>query len=119
MTVIANGEIWCREDYDRAREISGCRHVMIGRGLLSDPGLAREIKGLGPKAPWEEALGWYEAYVRESFESKGEIFATARAKQWMKNLGRRYDLAKTTFEETKRLERSAEILETARTLCHN
>lgn len=119
MTVIANGEIWTREDYDKAREISGCRHVMIGRGLLSDPGLAREIKGLGPRAPWEEALDWYEGYVRESLDLRGEDFAAARAKQWMRSLARRYDRAKTTFEETKRLERALDILVTARTLCEN
>ncbi|MEK7358268.1 MAG: tRNA-dihydrouridine synthase, partial [Bdellovibrionota bacterium] len=103
MTVIANGEIWTREDYAKAREISGCRHVMIGRGLLSDPGLAREIKGLSASASWPEALNWFELYVRESLEWKGEDFAAARAKQWMRSLGRRYDIAKTTFEETKRL----------------
>jgi tRNA-dihydrouridine synthase C len=119
LTVIANGEIWTREDYAKAREISGCRHVMIGRGLLSDPGLAREIKGLGPQAPWEEALNWFDSYVRESIEFKGEDFAAARAKQWMRSLGRRYDRAKTTFEETKRLDRPLDILVTARALCEN
>lgn len=119
MTVIANGEIWTREDYAKAREISGCRHVMIGRGLLADPGLAREIKGLAPAAPWEVAFGWFESYVRESLAWRGEDFASARAKQWLKSLGRRYDRAKTTFEETKRLERPLDILETARGLCQN
>lgn len=42
--VIANGEIWTLEDYLKCREVSGIRDVMIGRGAVADPFLARRIK---------------------------------------------------------------------------
>ena len=117
--VVANGDIWTFNDFIKARETSGCRHVMIGRGLLSDPGLAREIKRLGPTTPWKEAFSWFEIYVNESLNHRGEQFASARAKQWMRSLSRRYETAARTFEVTKRLDHPLEILETARAMCDN
>jgi tRNA-dihydrouridine synthase C len=42
--IIANGEIWTVEDAQRCRDISGCRDIMIGRGMVADPGLAWAIR---------------------------------------------------------------------------
>jgi tRNA-dihydrouridine synthase C len=42
--VIANGEIWTVEDAQRCREISGCDSLMLGRGMVTSPGLALAIK---------------------------------------------------------------------------
>ncbi len=42
--VVANGDIWSLEDYWKARTLSGCRDVMLGRGMLADPWLARRIR---------------------------------------------------------------------------
>ena len=42
--IIANGEIWNRDNALRCRQVSGCDDVMIGRGALSMPNLARSIK---------------------------------------------------------------------------
>jgi tRNA-dihydrouridine synthase C len=41
--VIANGEIWSVADARRCAEASGCRDLMLGRGMVSDPGLALAI----------------------------------------------------------------------------
>ena len=43
--VVANGEIWNVHDAARARELSGCHMLMLGRGMVTDPGLALAIKG--------------------------------------------------------------------------
>lgn len=43
--VVANGEVWTVEDWRRCRSVSGCSDVMIGRGAVADPFLARRIKG--------------------------------------------------------------------------
>ena len=43
--VVANGEIWNVQDAARARELSGCHMLMLGRGMVTDPGLALAIKG--------------------------------------------------------------------------
>jgi tRNA-dihydrouridine synthase C len=42
--VVANGEIWTVQDADRCRRISGCASLMLGRGMVVDPGLARAIR---------------------------------------------------------------------------
>src|SRR5262249_33912418 len=42
--VIANGEIWTVEDAQRCRRVSGCAALMLGRGMVVDPGLARAIR---------------------------------------------------------------------------
>ena len=39
--VFANGEVWTLDDYLRCREVSGVEDIMLGRGLVSRPGLAR------------------------------------------------------------------------------
>ncbi len=41
--VFANGEIWSVDDWRRCREISGAEDIMLGRGLVSRPDLARQI----------------------------------------------------------------------------
>ncbi len=43
--VVANGEVWTVEDWQRCRAVSTCADVMIGRGAVADPFLARRIKG--------------------------------------------------------------------------
>ena len=42
--VIANGDIWSKEDYKRCIEVSGCQDVMMGRGLIAKPDLALQAK---------------------------------------------------------------------------
>jgi tRNA-dihydrouridine synthase len=36
--VIANGEIWTPDDAERCRRVSGCDGLMLGRGMVADPG---------------------------------------------------------------------------------
>ena len=42
--VIANGEIWTPADAERCRVVSGCDGLMLGRGMVADPGLALAIR---------------------------------------------------------------------------
>jgi tRNA-dihydrouridine synthase C len=49
--VVANGEIWTPADAARCRRVSGCDALMLGRGMVADPGLARAIRaGAGEAA---------------------------------------------------------------------
>lgn len=60
--VIANGEVWSPEDYAQCRVVSGCDDVMIGRGAVTDPFLARRIKSqrAGNTADRDRAADWRE-----------------------------------------------------------
>jgi tRNA-dihydrouridine synthase C len=42
--VVANGEIWTIADAERCRRVSGCDALMLGRGMVVDPGLALAIR---------------------------------------------------------------------------
>ena len=56
--------------------------VMIGRGLLADPALARRIQG-GPEAGEEELRAWYEALYRGWKDRFGTTIALGRIKKVM------------------------------------
>lgn len=42
--VVVNGEIWCCADARRAEAASACKDVMLGRGMVADPGLALAMR---------------------------------------------------------------------------
>jgi tRNA-dihydrouridine synthase C len=44
LPVIANGEIWTAQDALRCRDVSGCEHLMLGRGMVANPGLALSVR---------------------------------------------------------------------------
>lgn len=109
--VIANGEIWTLDDIKKAREVSGCRHIMIGRGLMSAPDLARQAKGLGPEASWSEVQSWLLEFAHLSQTHRHEHYAVCRVKQWLRSLGRRFPEASPLFEQIKTFETLPLILE--------
>jgi tRNA-dihydrouridine synthase C len=45
LPVIANGDIWSVAHWQRCRAISGCSEVMLGRGAVADPLLAKRLAG--------------------------------------------------------------------------
>ena len=57
--VMANGEVWTTETYALCRAVTGCEDVMIGRGAITDPFLARRIKA-GAKEGADRAADWQE-----------------------------------------------------------
>lgn len=110
--IIANGEIWTVEDYWRCRRISGCDDVMIGRGLVSRPDLARQIKAsqAGESAPeltWAEVVALIEAYGIELQERLADRFVTGRIKQWLNYLRRGYVEADRIWPDARKI-RAAE-----------
>jgi len=109
--VIANGEIWTVADYHNARRVSGCQHVMIGRGLIARPELARMIKRLGPEAERTETLIWLREFANASRNYRHEHYAVCRVKQWLRSLARHSKFWEENFERIKLLENLTPILE--------
>ena len=101
--VIANGEIWSVSDALLARERSGCDTLMLGRGMVSDPGLALAIVAADRAIP-AAALGWAELQpLLVAFWALvcGQIEPRARAgrlKQWLNYLRRRHPQAETAYQ---------------------
>ncbi|MBN8897161.1 MAG: hypothetical protein J0H35_03090, partial [Rhodospirillales bacterium] len=79
------------EDAARCRAVTGCESLMLGRGAVSDPGLALAIAQPG-RAPlsWVELmphLAAFWALVQGKIEPKAR---GGRLKQWLFYLRRRY-----------------------------
>ena len=55
---------------------------MIGRGLLADPSLARQLRG-GKEAGEEELAAWYNALYKGWEQRFGRILALGRIKKLM------------------------------------
>ena len=99
--VIANGEIWSVADALRCRELSGCSTLMLGRGMVSDPGLALAIvaadRGAMAELGWAELQPLLAAFWRLV---SGHIEPKARAgrvKQWLNYLRRRHPQAELAY----------------------
>jgi len=108
--VIANGEVWSREDYIKCKEISGCNDVMIGRGALTVPNLAHVIKGDQSKMPWPEVKQLLVQYSYYEIVSDKEKYYPARIKQWLRFISRGYQEAKELFIQVRTMKKTAEIL---------
>ena len=110
LPVIANGEIWSYEDAKRCQEMSGCNDVMIGRGALAMPNLARHIRDNEAPMSWPELaqlLIDYSGY--EIYGDKGRYYPN-RLKQWCGYLKRQYPQAEVLFDNIRRLQKADEIV---------
>ena len=101
--VIANGEIWSPDDYARCRAVSGCADVMLGRGAVADPFLARRIRRgeLGdaqdPARDWAElSILLLEFWQRVSARVAAR-HAPGRLKLWLNLLRRGYPQADALY----------------------
>jgi len=107
--VIANGEIWNVGDALRCRTLSGCDALMLGRGIVADPGLALAIRlqarGSSADAPRAAGgdLAWQALlpFIAEFWQFVGLHIAphhrAGRLKQWLNFLRRRYPEAQTAY----------------------
>jgi tRNA-dihydrouridine synthase C len=98
LPVTANGEVWTTDDYVRCRSVSASQDVMIGRGAVTDPFLARRIAALmgGTLPDRNRATDWLEllpllADYWEQVQLKVEpLHAPGRLKLWLAALRRTF-----------------------------
>ena len=102
--LVANGEIWTVQDALRCRAQSGCHQLMLGRGMVSYPGLAHAIRQSGSdqalkhSTPWEELHPHIKAFwqlVRSTLERRQQA---GRLKQWLNFLRRHYPEAQVVYD---------------------
>jgi tRNA-dihydrouridine synthase C len=113
--VVANGEVWTVADWERCRAVSGCAHVMIGRGAVSDPFLALRIRGLMDRTAsgeeWPAVLGQLADYLRKLQVRVAVRHEHGRVKKWLSYLKRTWSEAADLHEAIRRLQDSREILD--------
>lgn len=100
--VVANGEVWNEADWRRCKAVSGARDVMLGRGAVADPFLARRIRA-GDDAPADRAAEWDELLplIAEFWHGVlGKVearHAPGRLKQWLGLLRRNFPPAERLY----------------------
>lgn len=107
--VIANGEIWTLQDAQRCRELSGCDALMLGRGMVADPGLALAIRagdaGQGADAaaevPWPALVPQLARFWQLVCDDLDPPQRAGRLKQWLNLLRRRHPQAQAAFDQVR------------------
>ena len=99
LKVVANGEIWTVEQAQRCRLITGCDTLMIGRGLVTDPGLALASRGQTGGTPWSDLLPLLHLFWLRVCTRVERRHRAGRLKQWLHYLRQRHPQAQTAFDE--------------------
>lgn len=121
LPLIANGEIWTLADALRCRELSGCHDLMIGRGMVSDPGLGLTIQAhdaglrvsheqIGDRAaPWASLLPLMWQFWQRVALHVAARHRAGRLKQWLNYLRRSYPEAQQAFDEVRLLQDPVQV----------
>jgi len=121
LPVMANGEIWSVADGRRCQVASACEDLMLGRGAVTLPALARQLRGEDFALSWAELLRRQQDFLAaleragdlEDRERFGAVWsergAVGRYKQWLAMLVRDWPEARELFERVKKLQRFAEV----------
>lgn len=116
ITVIANGDVFTLQDYIDIKQESGCQHIMIGRGAVMRPDLARQIRqyenGQSVHIAQfnDEIMGWIRQFFHLCLKhSDNPKYAIARLKQWLGMMKKAYPEAALLFEKVRTLKEETEI----------
>ncbi|MFT4993803.1 MAG: tRNA-dihydrouridine synthase C [Paraglaciecola sp.] len=108
--IVANGEIWSKQDAKDCQLQSDCENIMLGRGALAMPNLAQVVKNSHQRMPWQGVkalLIQYSGY--ELYGEKGKYYPN-RLKQWLGYLKREYAEADELFMRIRTLKDCDELL---------
>ena len=111
MPMVANGEIWTLADALRCRAVTGCERLMIGRGMVADPGLALAIAqhdaaltGVPANAvTWSQIVGLMRLFWQGIALRVAPRHRAGRLKQWLNYLRRVYPEAQEAFDQLRLL----------------
>jgi len=106
--LIANGEVWTVEDFRNCQAATGCADIMVGRGAISDPLLARRVRGAAVGG-WEEILPGVAAYWLGVRRKVVPVHAGGRLKQWLAMLRRNYPEAGVLYDRLRPVKAAADI----------
>lgn len=96
--VVANGEVWTAADAERCRSVTGCSAIMLGRGIVADPGLALAVRGLASPG-WAGLRPLLRVYWQRVAAHVEPRHRPGRLKQWMNLLRRRFAEAEVAYQQ--------------------
>lgn len=106
--LIANGEVWTVEDFRNCQAATGCQDIMIGRGAIADPLLARRVRG-AQVGGWEEVQPGVAAYWLGVRQKVVPGHAGGRIKQWLALLRRNYPEAGALYDVLRPIKEAGDI----------
>ncbi len=110
LPVVANGEVWTVDDARRCLAESGCDALMLGRGIVADPGLALAIRGAA--APdWSALLPLVRHFWQRIAGHVAPRHRAGRLKQWLNLLRRRHPEAGALFDTVRTVQDPASVTE--------
>jgi tRNA-dihydrouridine synthase C len=109
LRVVANGEVWTLADAQDCLAQSGCDALMLGRGFVSDPGLARALRGQ-PEPAWNELVPLLALYAQLITPRVAPRHRGGRIKQWLNMLRRRFPQAQRAYESVRALHDAQDIV---------
>lgn len=115
--VVANGEVWTVEDALQCLCESGCRSLMLGRGMVANPGLALAVRAALDRDGGQSAaaLAWADVIpLMDSFfaQVRGKVATrhqAGRLKQWLHYLRRHYPEAEETYQRVRTINAPDEL----------
>ena len=118
--VVVNGEIWNVQDAQAAVAQSGCNALMLGRGIVARPALARSIlAAMGPAGgnlgqpgedwSWQDLAPLMHAFWQVASTRLEKKQQAGRVKQWLNLLRRHYPEAQTAFDEMRTLVKPSDV----------
>ncbi|VEJ21290.1 tRNA dihydrouridine synthase [Neisseria animaloris] len=113
--VTANGDVFTLQDYLDIKQVSGCNSVMLGRGAVMRPDLARQIKQFERgesinEADFGEISGWINLFFDLCLAKEANNkYPVARLKQWLGMMKKVYPQAQELFERIRTLKEAHEV----------
>lgn len=113
--VIANGDVFCLDDFVAIKHETGCDSVMLGRGAVRRPDLARQIMRheAGEQIAamdWAEVMDWVRVFFEVCCDKAGDTkYPMARLKQWLGMMKLVYPEAAALFEVIRPLKLNPDI----------
>ncbi|WP_203569996.1 MULTISPECIES: tRNA dihydrouridine synthase [Deefgea] len=108
ISVVANGEIWTLEELKRCQLISNCDDIMLGRGIVANPGLALEAKQ-GRAIAWQQLQPLFVTFWQQVLIHCYPKYQAGRLKQWLNYLRKHHPEAEVLFQQIKTLNQPEQI----------
>lgn len=108
--VVANGDVFSLDDFIGIKQASGCEQIMLGRGAVMRPDLARQIRHFEQGKPIymaefnHEIMDWIRLFFDLCLRKKANNqYAVARLKQWLGMMKQVYPEAQQLFDKIRTL----------------
>lgn len=114
ISVVANGEIWNVSNFVECQQQSDCNSIMLGRGAVTNPILAHQIRQHLASQPmqmndWQHRLQDLLWMLDATLAAGNLRYAPDRIKQWLAYLKKQYLPAQAFFEKIRTLKQPLQI----------